>query len=308
MDGPARDSRPNWRRESDAVTEVGVELVRELVSTQFPRWRGLPVEPVARQGWDNRTFRLGQELAVRLPSGEAYVAGLEKEDRWLSLLSKHLPLPVPVPVATGQPGSGYPYPWSVRDWIPGVTADADEIDRRALAADLGGFLRALYEVPAHDGPACGRHSHFRGCHPSVYSDQVQLALDRLAGEVDVRACREIWARALTTVWRRPPVWVHGDVAVGNLLTRDGRLSAVIDFGTCATGDPACDLVLAWTFFAGDERKLFRESVGLPEDAWLRARGWALWKALATMAGLSSPDPEGVQARALAQVFTDPVIG
>ncbi|WP_433499729.1 aminoglycoside phosphotransferase family protein [Sphaerimonospora sp. CA-214678] len=291
------------------VIEITADLVRALVCEQFPEWSDLPVEPVARQGWDNRTFRLGDRLAVRLPSAEGYVAAVEKEDRFLPVLAAHLPLPVPATVATGRPAAGYPFPWSVRRWLPGDTVEgATGVDGSELARDLGGFLAALRLVPAEQGPAGGLHSYYRGCHPGVHGEQVERALDRLEAAVDVAACEAVWASALTSAWPHPPVWFHGDVAVGNLLTTDGRLSAVIDFGTCGVGDPACDLVMAWTYFTGDERKIFREAVGLCDDTWRRARGWALWKALATMAGLSSPDPEGFQTRVLAHVLEDPVVG
>ncbi|GII64288.1 aminoglycoside phosphotransferase [Sphaerisporangium krabiense] len=290
------------------MIDIDAGLVRGLVAGQFPEWSDLPVEPVPRQGWDNRTFRLGRELSVRLPSHEVYVAAVEKEDRCLPALAGRLPVPVPVPVATGRPADAYPFPWSVRRWLAGETLDtAAHVDRAGLARDLGGFLTALRAAPTREGRACGRHSFFRGCHPSVYSDQVQQALEELEGVVDTAACAAVWADALTTAWTRPPAWFHGDIAAGNLLVADGALSAVIDFGTCGVGDPACDLVIAWTYFRGDERKLFRESAGLPDDAWRRARGWALWKALATMSGLSSPDPGGFQARVLPHVLDDPVI-
>ncbi|PSK95999.1 aminoglycoside phosphotransferase (APT) family kinase protein [Murinocardiopsis flavida] len=292
------------------MNDITADLVRSLITAQFPEWGDLHVRPVARQGWDNRTFRLGDDLAVRLPSAEGYVAAVEKEDRCLPTLAEHLPVPVPVPVATGRPSADYPYPWSVRRWLPGDTVEAAaDVDRSQLARDLGGLLTALREVPAQHGPASGRHSFFRGCHPSAYSDQVDIALDRLKddADLDLDACRAIWASALTSAWPYPSTWFHGDVSVGNLLTTDGRLSAVIDFGTCGVGDPACDLVMAWTYFTGAERKVFREAVGLPDDTWRRARGWALWKALATMGGLSSPDPEGTQRRVLGQVLDDPII-
>ncbi|MGW0820850.1 aminoglycoside phosphotransferase family protein [Streptomyces sp. NPDC002845] len=290
------------------MIDITADLVHTLVSGQFPEWSDLPVEPVARQGWDNRTFRLGERLAVRLPSAEGYVAAVEKEDRCLPVLAGHLPLPVPEPVAVGRPGAGYPFPWSVRRWLPGDTVEAArDMDRARLARDLGGFLTALRQAPTPDGSAAGRHSYFRGCHPSVYGDQVEAALDRLKDVVDVAACQAVWADALTTAWPYEPTWFHGDVAVGNLLATDGALSAVIDFGTSGVGDPACDLVIAWNYFVGDERMAFREAVGLPDDAWRRARGWALWKALVTTAGLSSPDPEGFQGRVLVEVLEDSVV-
>jgi aminoglycoside phosphotransferase (APT) family kinase protein len=288
------------------VTEIDEALVSELVAEQFPQWRDLPVRRVRRQGWDNRTFRLGDELSVRLPSAEGYVAAVEKEDRVLRFLGSVLPLSVPSVVALGVPGSGYPYPWSVRNWLPGETVvHTPDLDRRRLARDLGAVLSTLRALPADDGPAAGSHSHFRGCHPSVYSDQVDHALRDLAPVVDVERCREIWLTATTSVWPAKPVWYHGDLAVGNMLAAEGRLSALIDFGACGVGDPACDLVMAWTYFVGEERTEFRESAGLADEVWRRARGWALWKALVTMAGLSQPDP--AQTRIITEVLTDPVV-
>lgn len=289
------------------MPEITVELVRALIADQFPEWADLPVGPVERQGWDNRTFRLGDELTVRLPSAQGYVAAVAKEDRCLPGLAGHLSLPVPEPVAVGRPAAGYPFPWSVRRWLPGETVEASaDIDRVRLARDLGDFLTELRQAPVGRGPAAGLHSYYRGCHPSVYGDQVEEALERLDGVVDVAACRAVWSDALTSAWPSAPTWFHGDVAVGNLLATDGALSAVIDFGTCGVGDPACDLVIAWNYFAGEERKVFREAVRLPDDAWRRGRGWAMWKALICMAGLAAPDTEGVQARVLVQVLEDPV--
>lgn len=290
------------------VINIDAELARALVAEQFPQWKNLPIAPVAWQGWDNRTFRLGDELTVRLPSAAGYVAAVEKEDRCLPILAPQLPLPVPEPVATGRPSPEYPFPWSVRRWLPGETLlAADDVDREQLAGDLGRFLVALRQAPAEPGPAAGRHSFFRGCHPSVYADQVEAALAVLKTDVDVAACQAVWAQAMPSAWESAPTWFHGDIAAGNLLTVDGRLSAVIDFGTCGVGDPACDLVMAWTYFTGRQRQLFREAVDLPDTAWRRARGWALWKALITIADSSSLDPEGAR-RTLSAVLADPVAG
>ena len=281
--------------------EITAGLVRALVAEQFPQWRELPVTPVARQGWDNRTFRLGDDLSVRLPSADGYVAGVEKENRWLPELAAHLPLPIPSAVAVGRPGAGYPFPWSVRRWLAGDTLqDATDVDRLRLAGDLGAFLTALRKAPAR-GPAGGQHSFYRGCHPSAYGDQVEQTLERLGDTVDAAACREVWARALTSAWPSEPVWFHGDIAVGNLLVLQGRLSAVIDFGTCGVGDPACDLVIAWNTLVGDERHAFRAAVGLDRETWQRARGWALWKALIMLDG---PDP--AWRYVLSQVLADPI--
>jgi len=279
------------------------ELVRRLVADQFPQWADLPVAPVPRQGHDNRMFRLGEALTVRLPSHDRYTAGITKEDDVLPLLADHLAVPLPAPVATGRPTEAFPRPWSVRRWIDGATPDTDpHLDRPRFAHDLGCFLRDLRAAPA-DGPAAGLHSFYRGCHPSVYGDQVQEALAELGDTVDADACRRIWQQSLVSAWPDPPVWFHGDVAAGNLLTSRGRLAAVIDFGTCGVGDPACDLVIAWTFLDGDRREVFRDAVGLDDQAWARARGWALWKALIT---LTNPDSEqfATQRRALDELMAE----
>jgi len=281
-------------------------LVSALVAEQFPHLAELPVRPVPRQGWDNRTFRLGDELSVRLPSAEGYAAAVEKEERALRFLDGRLPVAVPAVVAVGSPSARYPHPWSVRRWLPGETVEvASTLDQVALAKDVGGMLAALRALPTDAGTAAGRHSFYRGSHPSAYSDEVQTALERL--DVDAAACTHIWLTATTSVWESAPVWFHGDVAVGNLLVRDGRLSAIIDFGTCGVGDPACDLVLAWTHLRGEARAVFRDAAGLDDATWQRARGWVLWKSLAVLSGQSSPDKDAEHRRILAEVLADPVV-
>ncbi|WP_205326467.1 aminoglycoside phosphotransferase family protein [Glycomyces sp. YM15] len=291
------------------MTEPTADLVQRLVADQFPHWAHLPVTPVPKQGWDNRTFRLGTDLSVRLPSSGAYVTAVAKEDRALPGLAAHLPLPVPEPVATGKPSPAFPHPWSIRRWLEGDTLlDAKEVDNARLANDLGTVLAVLRAAPTHGGPAAGGHSFFRGCHPSAYADLVQQSLHLLDGTVDTTACEAVWDQGMRTVWTGPPVWFHGDIAHGNLLLTGGRLSALIDFGTCGIGDPACDLQIAWTYFTGDDRALFRDAAGLDDGTWARARAWTLWKALIMMSGVSGNDPEGVQARNLAAVLADPVTG
>jgi aminoglycoside phosphotransferase (APT) family kinase protein len=290
------------------VPTIDDALVRRLVAAQFPEWRGLPVREVDHQGWDNRTFRLGDDLAVRLPSAAGYVAAVEKEQDVLPYLAGRLDLAVPEPVGLGEPGEGYPFPWSVRRWLDGTAAaHAEGLDRERFAADVGAALRQLRAVPAAGGPAAGAHSFHRGAPPSHYADEVRTALDALGGSVDRVACERVWDAATATVWDRPAVWFHGDVAPGNLLVDAvGRLSALIDFGTCGVGDPACDLVLAWTFLDGDARRVFHHEAGLDDDTWARARGWALWKSLIMLAGSAGPGDRTEHEQVLASVLADPV--
>ncbi len=282
---------------------ITAELASRLVAAQFPQWAGLPVRPVEPGGWDNRTFRLGAGMSVRLPSGAPYALQVSKEHRWLPALAPGLPLPIPVPLALGMPGCGYPWPWSVYRWLPGVpAAAAPPADLTALAADLAGFLAALYRADPAGGPRPGEHNFLRGAPVRSYDAQTRDAIRSLGTEVDAAAVTEVWEAALAADWPGPPVWVHGDVADGNLLVDEGRLRAVIDFGCCAVGDPACDTVIAWTLLSGESREAFRELLPVDPGAWARGRGWALWKALIVLARVIRSDPAG--AAVTRQVITE----
>ena len=290
---------------------VGAEQVRRLVGQQFPQWAGLPVRPVANGGWDNWTFRLGAGLVVRLPSAAEYALAVGKEQRWLPALAPRLPLPVPLPLAKGEPGAGYPYPWSVCQWLTGEPASADRIAGPVrFAADLAGFLAALRGIDPAGGPRPGKHNWFRGGPLRTYDGQFQDALTALDGHVDAGLAREIWQAALDARWDGAESWFHGDVAEGNLLLSDGQLAAVIDFGTCGVGDPACDLAIAWTLLTADGRQAFRKRLPAGEGEWARGRGWALWKALATCAGtLGDDDEEAASARrVLDEIFAEYAAG
>jgi aminoglycoside phosphotransferase (APT) family kinase protein len=292
---------------SDDPQTIDVALARRLVDSQLRQWSQLPIAAVEFDGWDNRTFRLGSELTVRLPSGAWYAQQVEKEQRWLPVLAPRLPLTIPALVARGEPGSGFPYPWSVYRWIDGELASNVRIgDLPGFARTLAAFLNALGRVDATGGPGPGQHNFFRGGPLSTYEDEAFQALDELGGEVPRAAVERVWDDATSTLWEREPVWFHGDVATGNLLVRDGRLGAVLDFGTSGVGDPACDTVIAWTFFAGASRERFRAELGVDPGTWSRGRGWALWKALISLVGhLENDSPDAAVARRdIEQVLAD----
>lgn len=263
--------------------DITPTLVARLVAAQFPQWAHLPVTPVDLDGWDNTTVRLGKEYSVRLPSGDAYIAQVDKEHRWLPILGRQLPLPIPEPVAKGRPGCGFPRPWSIYRWLEGEIASIERVaDLTHFATDLAGFLAALYAIDPTDGPPPGTHNFFRGGPIKTYDVETRESIEILADEIDAKAATDVWEAAIAGVWDRAPVWVHGDVAATNLLVADGRLTAVIDFGCSAVGDPACDLVMAWTLFVGQSREAFRRVLPLDDATWARGRGWALWKALITL--------------------------
>lgn len=274
-----------------AAQSIDTQLVYKLIASQFPQWADLEVKPVACGGWDNRTFHLGEHMSVRLPSAECYASKVEKEHHWLPKLALLLPLPISTPLAMGKPGEGYPWQWSVYRWIEGETAAAERIiDLRQFATDLAEFLKALQKCGTTGAPMGDPHNFYRGAEIAVYDDQMRRAIEILANKIDVVIVTALWDAVLSTTWRTSPVWVHGDVTVGNLLVNKGRLSAVIDFGGMGIGDPACDLVIAWTLFKGESREAFRAALSLDDDTWDRARGWALWKAMIVCAQLPGTNP------------------
>ncbi|MGI8881493.1 MAG: aminoglycoside phosphotransferase family protein [Jatrophihabitans sp.] len=286
---------------------IDAPLVARLVAGQFPEWGDLPVTPVEFGGVDNRTFHLGTELSVRLPSSHWYREQVAKEHRWLPVLAEHLPLPIPRPVAMGEPADGYPWHWSVYSWLDGVAASAGRIaDLTEFATTLAGFLAALMQIDPTDGPAPGQHNFFRGGPLETYDEETRRAIEVLGERVDAALATEVWEAALAARWQSAPVWFHGDVAAGNLLVRDGKLGAVIDFGTCGVGDPACDVVIAWTLLSGESRAAFRETLPADSGMWARGRGWALWKALIMFAGALDNDPESaaVNAYVVGEVLAD----
>ncbi len=286
---------------------IDASLVRRLIATQFPRWSDLEVRPIEPGGWDNRSFRLGEQMTVRLPSAEHYVLQVEKEYRWLPRLAPQLPLPIPVPLAKGTPGEGFPWPWSVYRWLQGETLAVERVaDLGQVAKDLTRFLRALRQADAASGPLPGDHNFHRGGPPAFYDEQTRQALPLLEGQVDTVAAREVWEAAFAAPFEGTPVWFHGDIAWGNLLVEQGRLSAVIDFGTSGVGDPACDLAIAWTFFHGESREVFRDGMALDRGAWARGRGWTLWKALIVLAGMTgaSASEKAKQLTVIEDVLAD----
>jgi aminoglycoside phosphotransferase (APT) family kinase protein len=281
---------------------IDATLARRLIDGQFPQWAHLPITSVERDGWDNRTFRLGSELTVRLPTGDWYAQQVDKEQRWLPVLAPLLPLAIPTPVARGEPDRGFPYPWSVYRWIEGEPASAATVaDLTAFATALADFLNALRRIDARDGPPPGRHNSFRGGPLGTYEAEVLDAIDALADEVARDAVMRVWTDATASSWERDPVWIHGDVAAANLLVRDGRLAAVLDFGSSGVGDPACDVVIAWTLLSDSARARFRAALDVDAATWSRGRGWGLWKALITLVGqLERNDTPGA-ARARGEI-------
>ena len=265
--------------------KIDVPLVRKLIASQFPQWASFDVTPVEQSGWDNRTFHLGSEMTVRLPSAERYMAQVAKEQHWLPRLAPLLPYPIPRPLAMGEPTSEYPYPWSIYEWLEGEAATLNNVgDLCKFARSVSRAIQLLEHLPIYGGPEPGPHNFFRGAHPTVYEKEVYSALKTLGPKVDGPRLEALWKESVSSTWQGAPSWIHGDLSSSNLLVRDGVFFALIDFGGLACGDPACDLAITWTFFKGESRRTFREAMGFDEATWLRGAAWTLWKALIVYAG------------------------
>jgi aminoglycoside phosphotransferase (APT) family kinase protein len=285
---------------------IDAALVRRLVRAQFPAWGHLAVTPVESWGTDHAIFRLGDELAVRLPRIAGATGQARKELRWLPRLAPQLPVPIPLTLALGDSGEGYPWEWSVCQWLEGEPTAPGGVDA-AFAAGLARFLTALWSIDTADGPPPATARSNRGGPLRARDPAVRDAIEALGGEVDAAAVTAIWeADAAAPAWDRPPVWIHGDVLPGNLLAAGGRLAGVIDFGCLGIGDPACDVMAAWALLPRGARATFREALGLDDATWARGRGWALSVALIALPYYLQTNP-GIVAqsrRTIAEVLAD----
>lgn len=259
-----------------------VTLVRRLLAAQFPHWAGLPVEPFPSGGTVNAVYRLGGDMAVRLPRIEGGVEDLAKERRWLPWLAPRLPVPIPTVLGSGTPAEGYPWPWSVYRWLDGANPEAGRLTEPGpLAADLAHLVMALRRIDPTDGPPA-----YRGGPLSGQDDETRDALGQLramGGIIDTEAATAAWEVSLRAPeWDGPPGWVHSDLMPGNLLLDSaggGRLGGVIDFGTMGVGEPASDLIPAWNLLPAHVRDSFRAALDADDATWARGRGWALSMAL-----------------------------
>jgi aminoglycoside phosphotransferase (APT) family kinase protein len=291
------------------VDEVDTDasLVSRLLAAQFPQWADLPIEPVHSAGTDNALYRLGNDMAVRLPRIR-WATGVDKEHEWLRKLAPFLPLAIPVPLAKGQPGEGYPWQWSVYRWLEGESATIERIaDPRQAATELAQFISALQGIDATGWPPPGPPNASRGVPLAMRDRYTRKAIAALRGMIDVDTATAAWEAALgALVWHGPPIWVHGDLLPGNLLVKQGRLSAVIDFAGLGVGDPACDLMIAWGLFSGESRDMFRAALAVDDATWARGHGWALSQALIFIPYYLDTNPAGVAnaRRTLDEVLAD----
>ncbi|TDC11492.1 aminoglycoside phosphotransferase family protein [Nonomuraea longispora] len=276
----------------DPRPTITAALVRRLVDTQFPEWAGLPLTLLEPGGSDHVIYRLGEQLTVRLPRHAGAIGQAAKELRWLPRLAPHLPLAIPSPVAVGEPGFGYPWRWAVSRWLEGEVATVEALaDSSAAAVQLAEFLVALQRYTPDGVRALRSRDGLTGQSLESRDRSTRDAIAKVGDVFDITAMTDLWDTALKTPgWDHPPVWFHGDFHTGNLLTLDGRLHAVIDFGGLGIGDPACDLTIAYTLMSAGSRAAFRAALGVDDATWMRGRGWALTTGLNAYTSYAAVNP------------------
>jgi aminoglycoside phosphotransferase (APT) family kinase protein len=274
----------------DGEVDIDTALVRRLVASQFPHWRGLPLDPFRSTGTVNAIYRLGDERYVRLPRVAQWARDLQKELRWLPVLAPRLPLGVPEPVAHGLPGAGYPFHWAIYRWRAGCAFAIDRVrDECEAAAALAEFVIALRGLDPRGAPRSVRDGPL-----GARDAQVRTAIAALRGVVDTDSVTAAWEESLAATERAArAVWTHGDLLPPNLLVHDGRLHAVIDFGSAGVGDPAIDVIPAWSVFGREGRRVFRDALAVDEATWRRGRGLALHQALMIIPYYPETNPDFV---------------
>jgi aminoglycoside phosphotransferase (APT) family kinase protein len=220
-------------------------------------------------------------MLIRMPTAADYALKVPKEQELLPGLANRLSVSIPAPIKMGKPSADYPYPFSIYKWLSGKSINLltlTDQEKEQLAFDMAKFLKELQAIMDIKGPEPGQHNWWRGDHVSVYDKGAREQIAELAEIIDAGQALALWDKASATRWNKQPIWIHGDFAIGNILMDSGKLSAVIDFGGAAVGDPAGDLVIAWTYLSGKARETFISKMDMDPDTWIRARAWVLWKA------------------------------
>lgn len=289
-----------------ADIEIDEPMVRSLLRAQHPDLADLPLQPMD-SGWDNAMYKLGAELAVRLPRRVAVTKLIEHEQQWLPQLAPLLPIAVPAPVRIGLPAENYPSRWSVVPWMRGRNADLNE-PRPDQAERLAAFLCALHRPAPVDAPV----NPYRGVPLRERAEQIVERIRRLQRETTLLNddVVRVYQDAIEAPIDVEPTWLHGDLHGGNLLVDDdGVITGVIDWGDMTRGDRATDLATLWMNL-GDRNareNALRACHGITEATWRRAKGWAVFYGVTLgTSGLAGDQRHAVMAqRTLERVVAGP---
>lgn len=262
--------------------ELELHTIQTIISQQFPQYAHLEIRKVEKSGHDNRTFHLGYDFSLRFPSAIEYSTQVLKEHKYCKTLQKNLSFQITEPIELGNPSDLFPFNFSINRWIDGESINTLNVkDKNQLARDCARFLLELKQCDISEGPPPGSHNFYRGGNLSIYHDETIQAINQCV-DFNQSQCLKIWDLGINSIQNNLNYWIHGDFEKDNLLIKNGKLYAVIDFGNMAVGDPACDYVMAWTYFDKESRKIFLDDLHLDQATINRAKAWALWKALITL--------------------------
>ncbi|WP_276225305.1 aminoglycoside phosphotransferase family protein [Niabella beijingensis] len=256
---------------------MDLNTAKELIDEQFRPAKGLPIREVVSAGSENFIFRLGNDWTVRFPKNEAAALQLKKELAWLPVIAARMTVPVPIPYFTGAPNSKFPFQWAVFNWIDGRIYEPELLQRTdGAVAVMADFICSLWKIDAENGPGPGRQNNFRGQALIERDIETKSAINHLPSGYNKKTLGLIWEKASREkTWDQPPVWIHGDLHWGNIITLNDKINGIIDFGTLGVGDPAVDIMCAWILFSGEKRALFKQKLNVDDPTWIRAMGWAL---------------------------------
>jgi aminoglycoside phosphotransferase (APT) family kinase protein len=286
----------------DGEAQIDVALVQQLVAEQFPDRAGRVIREVQSTGTVNAIYRVGEDVYARLPRVAAWQADLRREAQWLPWLAERLSLPIPEPIGEGRPNASYPFAWALYRWMHGEPYTDESIEDEARAArDLAGFVLELRRLEPSGAPLAGRR-------PLRELDAAtRAAIEAGRSLIDASAALAAWDDAVeSAVWEGEPVWIHADLLRPNILTCAGSISVIIDFGAAGVGDPAADVIAAWSVFGPVGRKEYRSALHVDDETWRRARGFALHQAVIAIPYYAETNPRfaALARRTIEQVLLD----
>jgi len=284
------------------------EGVRELIDSQFPRWRDLPVRRIPSTATVSAIFRLGDDLAARFPlclaDADETRTTLRREAQAAALLAKHSPIPTPHPVAIGEPGFGYPLPWSVQTWLTGtVVTEADLGASTAFAHDVADFIEALRAVDTDGRRFQGTN---RGGNLRSHDEWIKTCFRHSEHLLDVPRLRALWREFRELPRVGSDVMTHGDLIPGNVLVANGRLTGILDVGGFGAADPALDLIAGWHLLEDRPRAVLRERLSSDDLEWARGKAWAFEQSMGAVWYYveSNPSMSEMGRRTLQRILDD----
>lgn len=268
---------------------IAEDTAKAIIYNQFPDFSGVAIRKNSIQGHDHTVFRIGKKHIAAFPNAKKYGERIQQLSQFLSQIKLKISIQISEILKIGAPAHGYPFLWSISTFIEGESANLcfEAIDLNKFTIDLSTVLNEFKMISMETVSLFpGKENWYRGGDLAEYNHQVIEAFGILKNTINYEILYKIWLKALGSSWQLKPIFVHGDIALGNLIVKDKKLCGIIDFGTMCVGDPACDLMIAFTVFSQENRKIFKKELDYDRNTWYRAMGLTLWKALIEYAELS----------------------